>query len=173
MISSTDILTGLGLFATALTLHIIWWRRRVPSREMLCLCLIFLVGPEVVLLAAAACALAASPPSAVLLAFLIRSLFLISLSLIYIMTYPPIQAGCPSLKIILALAKAKPEGLSVREVYQLFPEDTMLSERFEDLINEGLVSWRYDSWGISAAGRGLATFFRLFRRILGMPLGEG
>lgn len=102
-----------------------------------------------------------------------RSLLLASFSLLYIMTYPPIQAGCPSLKIVLAIKAVGEKGLSFEEILALFPPESLFADRFDDLVGEGLISWQYDSWGISATGRWIARFFRFFRRLLDLPLGEG
>ena len=96
-----------------------------------------------------------------------------ALSCAYIMTYPPIQAGCPSLKIILEVSANRPKGLTSQEIYQRFSEDSLFADRFEDLAKDGLISFKYDAWGITLTGQVLARFFITYRRILKLPLGEG
>lgn len=96
-----------------------------------------------------------------------------ALSSAYIMTYPPIQAGCPSLKIMLAVSSSLSEGMTSEEINQLFPEDTLFTERIEDLEKEGLITLKYDVWGITFTGRLLSKFFAAYRNLLKLPIGEG
>ncbi len=168
MPSLTDFSLAGAVFVLVLATHVGWWRIRRPRREMAHLVAIFLVFPLAFLLA-----LYLLLPASTLPGLLYRGLLLSSLSLIYIMTYPPIQAGCPSLRIVLAVKQAGEPGLSFAEILALFPPESLFFDRFDDLVGEGLISWQYDSWGISATGRWIARFFLALRRALGLPLGEG
>jgi len=162
MVHPIVLLAGSGCFLAALVLHIVIWRTRRPSREMFWLVVIFLIVPVVPML------LLFRSGSGVIAAII----FHWALSLAYIMTYPPIQAGCPSLKIILAVDKAGEPGLSLKEIEEIFSQDTLFFDRFDDLISDGLIAWKYDTWGISATGRWLTRFFSAYRRLLKLPLGE-
>lgn len=159
-------LWGTAGFLAALAVHILIWRRAKPPREMAWLVGIFLVLPALAYLGVL---IFNGGIWGLLLAFIWHS----ALSSAYIMTYPPIQAGCPSLKIILEIDRHRPEGLTREEINGLFPPESMFSDRFDDLVEEGLISWQYDAWGISGTGRLLARFFLAYRRILKLPLGEG
>ncbi len=157
---------GTASFLAALAVHILTWRRSKPPREMAWLVGIFLALPALAYLGVL---IFTGGTWRLILAFIWHS----ALSSAYIMTYPPIQAGCPSLKIILEVHRHRAAGLSREEINGLFPPESMFSDRFDDLVEEGLISWQYDAWGISGTGRLLARFFLAYRRILNLPLGEG
>ncbi len=158
---------GIAGFLAALAIHILVWRWNKPPREMTWLVIIFLILPAAAYTAAHF--LAGCGPQRICLAFIWHA----ALASAYIMTYPPIQAGCPSLKIVLAVRHAGKVGMSRDEVFSLFSEEGMFSDRFNDLIEEGLISWKYDTWGISGVGRLIARFFIFYRKLLKLPLGEG
>ena len=116
--------------------------------------------------------------------FLILLLNLL-LSAAYIMSYPPIQAGCPSLKIILAVNNSRAEGMTEDDIHRIFSEDILVSERLEDLVNDGLIFVKRDSTGddlvslknetivLSRQGYVIAHLFASYRRILNLPFGKG
>ena len=158
---------GTASFLGALALHILAWRWKKPPREMTWLLVIFILLPAAAWLAGII--LGGVEPERAALAFIWHT----ALSLAYIMTYPPIQAGCPSLKIVLAVHRSGDEGLSREGISALFSEESMFDERFNNLVEDGLVSWQYDAWGITGAGRIIARFFLFYRRLLKLPLGEG
>ncbi len=165
--SPWPLIEGTASFLIALALHILIWRRAKPPREMTWLVVIFILLPAAVGSAFVLFGKLELGRSA--LAFIWHA----ALSSAYIMTYPPIQAGCPSLKIVLAISRAGAAGLSREEIVSLFSEKSMFSDRFNDLVEEGLISWQYDTWGISGVGRVIARFFIFYRKILKLPLGEG
>jgi len=169
MISPLVIAAGTATFLGAFFVHAACWRRGRPSREMTKLFLVF-IGLPLPLYAAGAFgrALGVSP-----LSFLFAGLWHLSLSAAYIMTYPPIQAGCPSLKIVLMVKNAGSRGLSGDEVRGMFSKDALFEERFQDLVKDGLVAFKYDAWGITLGGRVLSRIFLAYRRLLNLPLGEG
>jgi hypothetical protein len=96
-----------------------------------------------------------------------------ALSSAYMMTYPAIQAGCPSLKIIRAISSSMPRGMTGQEIIRIFPEESLFSDRFNDLIDDGLISRAGINWKITNRGRFLARFFLIYRRILNLPPGGG
>ncbi len=170
--SPAIMLWGTVSFLAALAVHILVWRRGKPPREMAWLVGIFLFAPAGIYLAVYSLSVSGEglPPAwETVLAFIWHA----ALSSAYIMTYPPIQAGCPSLKIVLEIHRNRPKGLSLEEINELFPRQTMFSDRFDNLVEDGLVSWKYDTWGITGTGRLVARCFLAYRRLLKLPLGEG
>jgi len=161
---------GTAGFLAAFLLHVLVWRRAKPPREMMWLVIIFILLPGAVYLLI----WLVGDPAFTRGGFsLLSFIWLAALSSAYIMTYPPIQAGCPSLKIVLKIHQNRPGGLSLKEINDLFPRQAMFSDRFDDLVEDGLVSWEYDTWGITGTGRLVARFFLAYRRLLKLPLGEG
>ncbi len=162
------LIRGTITFLAALIVHIVFWRAKRPPREMAWLVFLFLALPLALYSFLFLVCRDAAATSWVL-AFIWHT----ALSAAYIMTYPPIQAGCPSLKIVLAVNRAGRKGLSLEEITDLFSEEAMFGDRFNDLIEDGLISWKYDTWGISGTGQLIARFFIFYRKLLKLPLGEG
>lgn len=180
------LLAGFGSFIVALFIHSLVWRRRRPQRDVLALFMLFaLLAPLSVLLlfsllsspvfseAAAACAVVDA--SGALLLYC-------TLSASYIMTYPALQARCPSLRMVLHIEKAGSRGLSLDEVAALFSTADLVTDRLDDLLASGLVS-REDKRGsgqnkegplrVTLRGSFLLRPFMLFRRLLGLGPGAG
>lgn len=183
------IFLGIGLFLVAFASHIAVWRIVKPSKQMLWLTIVFIVLPIGGWLIFSAVAGPHSEDGAGWTAtpldtFLILLLNLL-LSAAYIMSYPPIQAGCPSLKIILAVNDSRAEGMTAEAIHRIFSEDILVSERLEDMVNDGLIFVKRDIAGddlvslknetivISWKGYLIAQMFALYRRILNLPLGKG
>jgi len=177
MITSSVIGWGTLGFLAILLLHVIIWRRKKPPREMMWLVIIFILIPGLVytgvLLASWLTDFPRTFTGSLVWKLLFSFIWLCAISSAYIMTYPPIQAGCPSLKIVLEIHQAVRCGLTREEINDLFPQESMFADRFDDLVEDGLVSWEYDAWGITGTGRLVARFFLAYRRILKLPIGEG
>jgi hypothetical protein len=178
MITPSIFLWGTISFLIALMVHILIWRFKKPPREMMWLVVIFILLPGIIYFGIVLSSLFSSSrqscfahPDIInrILTFIWHS----ALSSAYIMTYPPIQAGCPSLKIMLAIYSSRTAGMTIKDIERIFPEDTLFSDRFDDLIEDGLISWKYDAWGITGTGRLLARIFLTYRRLLKLPIGEG
>ncbi len=168
MITPAIIFWGTGSFLIALAVHILAWRRKKPPREMMWLVIIFVILPGIFY-----CLILIRGHSPSVFFLILTFIWHSALSSAFIMTYPPIQAGCPSLKIVLEIHRNRPDGLNLKEIQHLFPRESMFSDRFDDLVEDGLISWEYDAWGITGTGRLLARFFLIYRRILKLPVGEG
>ena len=101
------------------------------------------------------------------------ALWHLALSLSYIMTYPPIQTGCPSLLIVRAVHQARPEGLGENELIAMFTDRELLTERIKDLTGDGFIKLQDEAWGLNLSGKIIGRIFRLYRRVLNLPRGEG
>ena len=110
-----------------------------------------------------------------------------ALSAAYIMTYPALQARCPSLRIVLLIDKAAKAdksgdgGLGLPELESGFDAADLVTDRLDELIASGLVSGCDGAEAGSASGAYRATWrgnlllkpFMLFRRLLGLAPGTG
>jgi hypothetical protein len=180
------LLAGLGSFIVALFIHSLVWRIRRPQRDVLALFLLFgLLAPLSVLLLFSL--LSSSGFSTVGAACGVVDAFgalllYCTLSASYIMTYPALQARCPSLRMVLHIEKAGSRGLSLSEVAALFSTADLVTDRLDDLLASGLVS-REDGHGNGQSNEGplrvtrrgalLLRPFMLFRRFLGLAPGAG
>ncbi len=159
---------GTAVFLLSLALHVIVWRVRRPTRQLAWLVSLFFLLPAALYLGYWFLG-----PAPNISRLLLAGVWNFALSLAYILTYPPIQTGCPSLCIIAAVYSAGKKGMTEEEIQKIFSQDSLFSQRMYDLVGDGLVSLRSRDAGITSTGRGLVTFFTLYRRILGLPKGEG
>lgn len=175
----------MGLFLFSFAVHILVWRIIRPDKQMLWLTIVFILFPILGCLAFQIFGAGSSGIGTNWLSSFLILLLTILLSAAYIMSYPPIQAGCPSLKIILSVNDSGPEGMTEESIHRVFSEDILVSERLEDLVNDGLifvkhtpsnhdlVSLKNDTLVISRQGYLIARMFASYRKILDLPFGKG
>jgi len=176
IISPLILLFGTCSFAVALILHILVWRIIRPLKHLVWLGVIFIILPLFIYillsyLSHTLTGLSKYFTSPFSIAFSL--LWHLSLSSAYIMSYPLFQADCPSLKIIMAVSASMPEGMTLESINNFFSEDILLYDRLDDLVDDGLILVKNDKCEISLKGRLLSIFFSIYRRSLGLPLGEG
>jgi len=176
MISLFILLLGSGTFMTAVVIHIMIWRAIRPVKQLFYLGIIFILIPSSIyilffsLSQTSACSgkYLVSPFS---MAF--GFLWHFTLSSVYIASYPLFQAECPSLKIILAVSSSMPGGMTAEAIDRLFSEKVLLDDRLKDLFDERFIFQKNGKYIISRKGRVVSVFFLIYRRLLGLPLGEG
>ena len=96
-----------------------------------------------------------------------------SFSSAYILTYPAIQAGCPSLRLILIIGSGMPDGIMRGNLEREFGLEELLTPRIDDLLGSNFVKERKGVLMLTASGRILAGFFALYRKALGLLPGKG
>lgn len=163
------ITTAAAGFIVSFLLHVLIWNNLKPKKQMFLLALIFLLLPSVIYIALSV----VSPGFFNIVNTLLILILEIGLSGVYIMTYPAMQAECPTLKIILEVAKSMPQGLSEDAIRNIFSAEKLFVERVEDLVSEGFVFFKENKIYLSAKGRILSGVFLGYRNLLGLPLGEG
>ena len=174
---SLTLLVGTLGFIITLILHIFIWRLYRPTRQILLLAIIFILLPLmgylsifiIIIIYGANSLLQVTTSLELLFAFIWH----FALSLAYIMTYPPIQTGCPTLIIVLAVYRSMKEGLSAGDIRNLFSEHILFIERMRELEEDGLVQSKDSIWRLTFAGKTVRAVFGKYRRILKLPIGEG
>jgi hypothetical protein len=152
-------LTTLALFLTALGLHLILWRVRLPRYHTRTLLMLFgfILGGW----------LAAWPFHRMELFQVVHvCLFYVSLCFYYVITYTAIEGDSPTLSLIRHLA-VRGRGISSRELHEFLEERPFIKARIAALLHDGLL--REENGRYFLAGRG-SLFFRLilaFRRLYG------
>jgi hypothetical protein len=158
-------LTTLVLFLTALALHLIVWKIRLPRFQTRTLLLLFAFGLGMWLLT-----LTIRPmpwPDVVHVC-----LFYTSLSLCYVITYSAFEADSPTLSLIRHAHDAAGQGMSSEEVHLFLEKRPFVKARLAALTHDGLV--REENGRYFAVGGG-SIFFRvilMFRKLYG-PIQEG
>ena len=173
MISSAHVFTfGLMLhtilaFAGLMVLHVLLWRLLKVRKQILWLFLIFLGVPTFVFLASLARGL--SP-----IEWTQWYLLLFTLSSCYILFFPVVQTESPTLVIVRYLDENRDSGgLTRDEIMARMSSDQPFQDRIQDLQKNGMIQNFAGSQKLRTAGRLVAAFFYHYRRVLGLPCGEG
>lgn len=167
----TSLGLSLGMFATALVIHVVVWRVRRPRRPYAALAEIFLV----VVPATASVLLAYDvlpwswheEGSAAIAAFSCH----VTLSLAYIVTYTAIEADSASLTIALFLADAAERGRGRDEIQALFADDFVVGERLTSLVETGYLQNRGNRLLLAEKGRKVARLYAFVRRLYRLQVG--
>jgi hypothetical protein len=170
------LLIGSLTFAAAFIAHILIWRIVQPKRHILWLAVLF-IGLPIVLYGI----VYASGNTLPLFIggghyrrwIALSALFHTLLSGSYIMTYPAMQTGTLTLRIIVAVSAAMPRGLAQEEINDLFTQERVVSDLYDMLINDGLLVRQNGGVKVTKNGRAIAAVFTWYRKLLGLPLGEG
>lgn len=94
------------------------------------------------------------------------ALLFISMMLVYLTTYSGVEVESPSLRIVLEIDKAGPQGLSREDLDKFFTEETLIGLRIKDLLKDGMVHLADFKYKITPKGIYLVRLFMLYRRWL-------
>lgn len=155
-------------FLFALVGHILIWRRRKPSRQILAFALLFLIP------------LLLTPTLLGILQLKLTfqewaASYLLYLSLVgvYIQTYPAVLAISPTLQVLLLVGDALPLGLTEKQITNRYDTRFLLGDRIDDLLGSGFVREKKGKVEITFLGSLLILPSVLIRRIFGLPMGGG
>jgi hypothetical protein len=151
--SLSNWLLGVLSYLVCHLIHVVWWHRKKPEREVLWLAALFFLAP--------AAALFQWGGAALLIHFW--------LSAQYLAVYPAFQASSPTLHLLAALRAAGPKGKSARELESSAAGLDRHDQRREFLNKSGLLRGET----LSFSGRLTARAFLTYRAWLRLPEGEG
>jgi len=165
------ILYGFLAFLVCLVVHVFIWRFRLLKISDLNLIIIFLVAPTVVFTAIIVGGDHVGSFSRLDLAKIL--LLNLSLSCIYISSYPAAYADSPSLHILLIISSSKEERLSEEEIIEQYSSARIVTDRIDDLLVYGFISRSENRLELMPIGKAVVYLFILYRKILGLPMGGG
>lgn len=162
-----NLIAGSSFFLLILIVHIVVWNIIKPKSEIISLIAIFLIFPT---------------PIAVLFLFCYRqipildfvsgAILYLALAGVYLQTYPAFTCVIPSFNILKIIKKAGGQGITISEIKKEFSLNELIGSRIELLESDNLIRRQDDKLKLTLSGNALARFFILYRKILGLPLGE-
>ena len=166
------LLAGIALFVATLALHVAAWRVASPYASALVLIALMFLFPLGALAALfvsghGLCGLVARddlPAVALLHA---------SLAAAYIASYPAARAVSPTLDILNYLGQAPAAGLTEEQITRRYTQEKIVHARIDDLRVYRLLVERDGRIGLTPLAHTIAAVFIGFRRLLGLPDGEG
>lgn len=175
--SLSVLITGFLLVFVSLCIHVTVWRWHCPKNDALALIVSFLILPVTIILIAIVFRVSGivSTLNNILTPInLSYCIFLyLALSAVYVVSYPAAQAMCPSLTILLIVAHAMPRGCTQEEIQGHFSNSGLLDTRVQDLIDAKLAKEVDGMLTLTPSGVATARFFVFYRRLLGLPMGDG
>ena len=166
------ILIALALFFSSMLLHVIVWRFLGTLRLVRTLFIVLMLIPA---LAVFLIIFSLSPePGGFSLADWLGVLLMhLSLASAYILSYPAIQAKCPSLTMLLLIESSKAKGATRRSLSHAFSDESLRDSRLNDLVNDSMLVCRGGEYYMTAKGGLFLWPLIILRRLLGLPTGEG
>lgn len=147
-------------------IQILIWRILKPQKQIAVLFILFL-GLPLLLLAMTFLV----EPLNIYLPALVLSL---ALGVVYVQSFPGIQAISPSLEMISAVQKKMSTGgATLQDIHQAVLSERILNDRLQDLVRDGMAEQGPDGLRLKFSGRLLAKTFFYYRKALGLPRGEG
>ena len=160
------LLAGLALlvFALACALHVVVWR--LSSATPSGLTLIALLTAAVLVQCVLAGFITASWPTTVVVTALA-----LQFAACYAISYPAMQAHSPSLEIARHLAAAGAGGITRAELYARLSEASLVRDRIDDLVRDGLATEQDGRLQCTGRGALLARVFAYWKALLREPKG--
>lgn len=168
------IIYGFLVFFVCLTIHIFFWKIKPPKNSTWILFLMFLIIPTVIFLWIIIGLENLKNIIHLSVLDLVEILILhLSLSLVYISSYPAAEAVSPSLDIILLIASSEKQKITKENIIKQYTEKKLITERVEDLRKSNIIIEKGECFELKPAGKFMIYFFILYRRILGLPAQGG
>jgi hypothetical protein len=143
----------------ALVVHLVWWRFRVPRKQMPLLLVVFLGAlPLAGILRALLPAIREVTPAS-LQEWVYVAVVYIPVSLAYIATYSAVEEDSPSLRIVRYVADAGSAGRSRDDLSHILNDEVLLGSRLQAMVRDGLVLERDGTYALTDRGRALARAF--------------
>jgi hypothetical protein len=164
------VLVALAQFAVAFGAHVLAWRLSDPKPSSVSLVSLFaaaVLAQSAALGAAALGGLVSLGPASIVVA----GLTALAVSASYVMSFPAIQAHSPTVDIVQCLRRQGEAGLSADELYARLDERSLVSDRIDDVVHDGLATAVDGLLRPTARGRLLATIFTAWKALLGEAKG--
>lgn len=163
---------GLMLLGTALAIHVLWWRARLPGNQLAALFKLFFAVLLLWLAANGLLALSKLSFGGLPLPFwpcLHAGLLYLSTALAYMVLFSTIDADSPSITILRALSLAGTQGLSETELLRRTGMERFLASRLERMASDGMVTRTGEGLTPGTKGQLLLKLVQCWRIIMGAP----
>lgn len=164
---------GFSIFLICLLTHILIWRLKRPLRDALILFVIFIFIPMAALISLIFLRKVVGFINLSSIEIIMILFFHLSLSAVYIASYPAVQAISPSLDILLVIISSKSKKMTGEDLLKNYNDTELVAARVNDLTASVLVSQKDDCFELTHIGKIIIVLFILYRKILGLPIGKG
>jgi hypothetical protein len=161
---------GSTLYITAFFIHLVIWKIKLPKRQTKTILQIFFAVLFVGILVLwnlpdNPVFWGMSPPVSIA-EYIHISLFFISLTLAYMITYSAVEADSPSLVIVTTIANAGQNGLGKKKFDEYMNDNILVKPRIRDLLLNKMVVMDEDRYVLTPKGALFARIFIIYRKIM-------
>lgn len=150
-------------------MHLIVWKIKVPKRQTKTILQTFFgtwfIGIFIAYLNSDFSILGFSVPTG-FLSLLHITLFQISLTLAYMITYSAMEADSPTLVMIMKIANAGLQGLEKSELDKALTDNILVIPRIQDLLRDKLAHLNNGKYQLTPKGTLLVRIFICYRNLL-------
>ena len=162
-----------ALFVLAFFIHLVLWKVRLPKRQTKAILQIFFatlfVGIFILWNLPNDPIVWKIPPPVHLREYIHISLFFISLTLAYVISYSALEADSPSLVIVAYIANAGSNGLDKKCFDELMNDNILIKPRIRDLLLNNMVERDGEKYVLTAKGILFVRIFIIYRKIMNVP----
>lgn len=157
------------IVCVAFAIHLAWWRIALPVRQTKWLLIIFfgtMAAVEALLYALHTFGISVFHAPHGLPEYLHITLFVIAVTLAYMITYSAIEADSPSLVMVMSIARTGSQGLEKEAFYGMMTDDLLIKPRIRDLLTDQMAVLDRDTYRLTPKGVLFARIFILYRKLL-------
>lgn len=167
------LLWGLIFFALAFLIHFIIWKVHSPKSQIKVLLQIFfgtlIIGSIGLWSFAVHLKNLGFYTPDTLPEFIHISLFFISLTLAYIVTYTAVEVDSPSMVMVMQIDNAGPDGLEKMAFTRTMTDDILVKPRIRDLVTAKIAYKDDNKYRLTPKGVLLARIFIFYRKLMNNP----
>ncbi|WP_421999898.1 hypothetical protein [Reyranella sp.] len=158
------LISAVGLFLAALVLHLIWWRFKVPRRQLAALAALFLMVAAVGFAALVASGIFSDdlPLPRLLMAILLFG----SLGVVYLILFTALEADSPTLTIIGLISETGASGVHREALIRAMARHSYVQTRIDQMVADGMAVESASGLRLAAQGLWLSRLVLLYRQLL-------
>lgn len=159
------------LLLVAFTVHLLWWRIRLPRRQTAAILTVFLGTLCVGVICVSYVPFLAwwRPVGWLQIIHVVQCV--VAFSLAYVVAYSAIEERSPSMTLLTFVSAAGERGRTEEELRAVLAGMSPTRKRLQAMIRDGMITLTGDEYRITSKGRAWAGLFGTWRRMAGLAKG--
>jgi hypothetical protein len=159
------LLSAAALFAIAFAVHVVWWRLKVPRRQLFALLVLFLVVAIAGFTTIHAVGL--FPGQLPLPRFLLAVLLFGGVCVVYLVAFTAMEEDSPSLTLLRLISEAGSRGIHREELMRVVERHSFIKVRIDLMVADGMAVETPTGLRLGTQGLWLSSLVLFYRKLLG------